>query len=155
MGAGQALEYAWIQYRIAADQTASSGLTQPVRAILDFATDAGSSPGAFFDKATASRFRALIACKVRVSYSVKINANANGTGAEIRVLKNGTALTWTSSGAPGRSTVAEGASVKRTFRIDMAANDYLEIDIGVLAVLSSVTAKVAGTAFLMELVRRQ
>lgn len=153
MGAGQAQERAWLQYSMAAAQSAVAG-TAPIRTILNFATDRSSFANGLFDKATDARFRALVACVVRVTYGLNIIGSANSVGAEARVLKNGVALTYGNSGGAPRASTAEPGSMKRTLLVPMAANDYLELDIGVLENGDTITAAAEGSLFLMEFVRR-
>jgi hypothetical protein len=151
MGAGQAQERAWLQYRMAAPQTAAAG---PSNVILNFATDEGSFADGLFDKPTTARFRTLVACSVRVSYGLVLTGEANNSGAQVQVLKNGSALTFGNSGRSARDTVLEPVSLKRTFRLDMAVNDYLELNLLSLEGGIDITAEAEGSIFLMEFVRR-
>lgn len=153
MGAGQAQEKAWLQYSMAVAQTAVAG-TAPIRTILNFATDRSSFGNGLLDKASDARFRALVACVVRVSYALNVIGDVNAVGAEARVLKNGVALAYGNAGRAPRSATTEPSSMNRTLLVTMAVNDYLELDIGVLENGDTITAAAEGSLFLMEFVRR-
>jgi hypothetical protein len=152
MTAGAAARpFAFLQYYNATNQ--SIGGAAGGTLTIDLVNDASSFPSSFMDKPSASGFRVLRDCTVRVSYGATLDASANNEGTEVHVAINGTTIIQQSrSGDNARTPNAEPTGVSRTFLVDLSANDVLELRLAKLE-NNTITATTIGTMMLVELVR--
>lgn len=153
MSARQARPQAYLQYSNAADQNIAG--VAGVTAVVALATDQSSFANGLLDKPSASQFRALRDCTVRVSYGVNLDSTANDDGFEVHCYYNGTTVIEQSrSGGDSRASLTEpNGDASRTFLVDLNANDYIELRILKLEGGNTQTVRTFGTMLLMELIR--
>lgn len=148
IGPSQAI--AWAQYQPATNLAVSTGLTPPASGIYDLSVDRESQLAGLFDKPTATEIRALVAMNVRISFGTSITANVNSAGFDVYVQRNGTRVPFGLAGGRGRNSTAEPFDAAMSFKLQLAANDTLRLELVNLEAVQTVTGLAASTVMLVQ-----
>lgn len=155
-GGGLALpDIAYLQYQMASAESVTSPLFGGVGQTLipSLVTDRGSFPNGLLQKFSATAFRALVNCQVRVSYDVVIHSNTDNDGIDVDILNNGVAVPQAHSGLSGRNSTVEPNHAQKTFIVDMVANQDLQLQLTKLEGNSTITVRTE-TTMAVEFIRR-
>lgn len=105
----------------------TTGAVAGVWQTITFGLDVTSSLNGIIDRPTTSRFRALYAGLYALNYNMNVYMAANQRGGTFRILKNGVTDIGINADVFANATVVRASSCSSTAFIQLAANDYVEL----------------------------
>jgi hypothetical protein len=124
--------------------------TTTTYADIDMTTDHGSFINSLFTKTSSTQFRCDYAGYVRLSYKVNAFPNTNDRGVGVRITKNGTAQTFTTSESWGKADTLRSGSSSGTFIFACSINDYFTLQFANLEAAVTATISSGDAVLLVE-----
>jgi len=147
---GKPVIRAWAQYQPSTNLSVTTGSTAPASGIFNLSVDRESKLDGLFDKPSATEIRALVAMNTRISFGTAVTSNVNNSGFGIYILRNGARIPYSVSGGRARNRTVEPYDANSSFRLVLAANDTISLEMVNLETLNTCVGVAARTVVLVE-----
>lgn len=147
---GRSHPVAFAQFRPSTNLSVSVGPTAPQSGIFDMSVDAESNLQGVFDKPSATQIRALQPMHARITFGTSVIGNVVNSGFDIYIRRGGTRVPHGVAGGRARNRAAEPFDACMQIKLQLDANDVIDLEMVNLEKTNTLTAVAARTVLLVE-----